>query len=168
MSEDNQQSWKSYVFTSKGFKYFSTFNPTQRSEDQKSSIDDPENKQKSWKETLSCSLDGVYGFVKSNVLKHIESDSKVHQKTKYIVEGLVKGGKMFYYLEGQYLKIKTTPALKILVSDARINYKILFRLDHPHPGAQFNHFNINPKVYNLAKDPHFWLPPGSRHVSDNS
>lgn len=47
------------------------------------------------------------------------------------------------------------------------------RFDTPHPGAMFDHLNINPDVLNAGKavgetkfvDPHLQLPPGGMQVS---
>jgi hypothetical protein len=76
----------------------------------------------------------------------------------------MKASKMFHLLQGHSMKIKTTSAFQVNFYKAGTNSWI-FRLDKPHTGAMYNHININPKYSGLVKDPHFYLPPGSLHVS---
>lgn len=156
MTDDNQtQSWRGSFFNEpKRFTNFVYDGYNKLGSSLNKSSDETEN-QETWKTLFVSGLTGIGGYVKGNSVKEVLTAA----------DGFMKGSKVFYLLQGQYLNVKTTAAFQVNVYLAGTN-KWLFRLDKPHPNALFNHFNINPSCYKqLKKDPHFHLPPGSRHVS---
>lgn len=96
----------------------------------------------------------------NSVAKHAPDGSKAFLKKSWeTTAGICKAGKAFNLIQGNNLKAKITANGRVIVGYKNAKSAI-FRLDIAHPGADFNHININPKFSGLAKDPHLALPPG--------
>lgn len=83
-----------------------------------------------------------------------------------VSNGCIKGSKAYHTLHGSNYKVvlNSSRNCKVSVIDKATNTWV-FRLDKAHPGAEFNHININTKFSKLPHDPHIPLPPGGLTVS---
>lgn|SRR6218665_1172070 len=88
----------------------------------------------------------------------------VANKVVEISDGFIKGSKAFQVLKGSNYKIVIKSSGKVNIIDIAAGASVL-RLDKAHAGANYNHFNINPKISKLPNDPHIPLPPGGLTVS---
>lgn len=107
--------------------------------------------------------DSLMKVSSSAISNYVPEDSKILKKSFDVAGGLCKSGKVFSIAQGNNLKVKITNSGKVLVGYKSAKSSI-FRLDRAHPGADFNHININPKFSGLRKDPHVPLPPGGLAV----
>lgn len=92
-------------------------------------------------------------------------DKKANKTKKGLktVDGFFKGSKMFNQVQGQFHRVKLSNSGQVIVSKLGSRAAV-FRVDRAHAGVPFNHLNINTKFSGLAKDPHLYIPPGTRQV----
>jgi hypothetical protein len=71
----------------------------------------------------------------------------------------------FELLSGKFLSSSTTFGIRDTAFAGSAKKSWVIRVDHPHPGADFHHLNINPKISGVP-DPHVPLPAGSASIGN--